>query len=265
MDKQILSTQLTEYGLEEIEAQVYLFLLEAGPQTPLELSRAINIDRSKVYRSIEKLTTQGFIEQSHAAWGKKLRAATPDNISRLLKQEEEALQHKKESLPDLIKGLSNISTIVQREFEVKHYRGQEGLRQMLWNHLAATTDIVALSYKNKNDIVGKRFAEKIRAEQLARGIVLYEVENETDQGDYWYTDIGTKNKEAWEKCYKSRHIPPEVLEITQYIAVYNHTVSIINWQDGEEVGLEIINKPFADMQRQQIWKFWELAGDASAQ
>jgi hypothetical protein len=93
---------------------------------------------------------------------------------------------------------------------------------------------------------------------VARKITLYEVENETDQGDYWYTGV-----EGWPDFYRSRHIAATVLDIKQYTAVFNHTVSIINWVDEEQVGLEIINAAYADMQRQLFWKFWEIAGPGS--
>ncbi len=260
MNKQILLTQLEKYDLDETEATIYLFLLENGPQTPLQLSRALNLDRSKVYRSVEKLFQKNFLEQSHAAWGKRLQAANPHNISLLLQKEEEALQDRKKALPDLVQELSTIPTYTRREFEVKHYRGQAGLRQMLWNQLAAKQDILAFSYKNRNDMVGKTYAEKIRAEQVGRKITLYEIENETDQGDYWYTDV-----EKWGQYYKSRHIPPKTLDIKQYTAIFNNTVAVINWLDDDEVGLEIVNASYAEMQAQLFWQFWEIAGQSSKQ
>lgn len=255
MNKQIILAELEKLGLEEIEIKIYLFLLEKGPHTHLELSRAINVDRSKVYRDVEKLIRRKLIEQSHTERGKKIQAASPNNISLLIQEEEEVLKLKKESLPSLIEQLTNLPSYIEREFEVKHYWGQEGLRQMLWNQLHAEKEIIAFSHKNKNDIVGKPYAEKIRTEQVGRKITLYEIENETDQGDFWYTDV-----KSWEDFYQSRYIKPEILKIKQYVAIFNNTVSIINWSDGEEIGVEIINSSFADMQKQLFWKFWEIAG-----
>jgi len=256
MNKQLLIDQLTPYGLDKIEAQIYVYLIESGPRTALQLSREINVDRSKIYRSVEHLISKKFIEQSYAAWGKKLRAASPSNIELNIREEEDSLRARKEQLPTLIEELSKVTSYAKREFEIKHYRGEEGLRQMLWNQLAANKEILAFSYKNKNDIAGKTYAEKIRAEQVARKITLHEVENETDQGDYWYTNV-----EQWDKFYKSRRIERKTLDIKQYIAVFNDTVSIINWLDDEDVGLEIINTDYADTQKQLFWKFWELASE----
>lgn len=255
MNKQLLNTYLAQLGLENIEAQIYLYLLENGARTPLELSRELNADRSKIYRSAEKLMKKKLIEESNTSWGKKLKAASPQNILLSLAEKEEQLKTQKESLPQVIDNLMKLPAYSEREFEVKHYRGQEGLKQMLWNQLSAKKEIIAFSYKNKNDIVGKSYAEKIRAEQVERKIMLYEVENETDQHNFWYTDIS-----GWKNFYKSRHISSKTLKIKQYIAIFNNTVAIINWGKGEEVGVEIINASFAEMQRQLFWKFWNIAG-----
>lgn len=254
MNKNTIISRLEKLSLEEIEANIYTHLLEKGPRTPLELSRELNKDRSKIYRSIEKLIKKNLLQQSHTDRGKKFQAASPKNITLLIEEKEEALVLQKESLPMLIEQLSTMQTYMQREFEIKHYRGQEGLRQMLYNQLSAEKEIVAFSYKNKNEIVGEPYAEKIRSEQVARKITLYEIENETDQDNFWYTNVTN-----WEKFYKSRYISPKILNIKQYIAIFNNTVAIINWVNGQEVGLEVINSSYADMQRQLFWKFWEIA------
>lgn len=255
MNKQFFNTYLAQLGLENIEAQIYLYLLENGARTPLELSRELNVDRSKIYRYAEKLIKKKLIEESNTSWGKKLKAANPQNILLSLAEKEEQLKIQKKSLPQVIDNLMKLPTYSEREFEVKHYRGQEGLKQMLWNQLSAKKEIIAFSYKNKNDIVGKSYAEKIRAEQVERKIMLYEVENETDQGNYWYTNIF-----GWKNFYKSRHIPTRTLKIKQYIAIFNNTVAIINWSKGDEIGIEIINASFTEMQKQLFWKFWGIAG-----
>lgn len=256
MNKQIITEHLEKLGLDEVGAKIYLHLLESGPRTHLELSREINVDRAKIYRDVEKLIKRKLLEEINDDHGKKIKAASPDNITLLMQEQEEAFKTKRESLPGLIDQLNNLPTYAEREFEVKHYRGQDGLRQMLWNQLHAKKEILAFSYKNKNDIVGKVYAEKIRAEQIDRKITLYELENETDQGDFWYTDVA-----HWGDFYKSRHISPDVLKITQYIAIFNNTVAIINWSNGEEVGVEIINSAYADMQKKLFWKFWEIANE----
>ena len=257
MNKQILD-YLIQLGLNEVEAAVYLYLLENGPKSLLELSRETNIDRAKIYRHVEKLIQKKLIEESGAGWGKKIKASSPKNLVLMITEKEEQLQAQKAALPNVLESLKDLPTYVQREFEINHYHGTDGLKQMLWNQLAAKKEILAFSYKNKNDIAGKPFAEKIRQEQVLRKIMLHEIENETDQGDFWYTNVP-----GFDKFLKSKYISPQILEIKQYIAIFNNTVSIMYWLNEEKVGIEIVNSIYADMQRQIFWKFWEIAEGSS--
>jgi sugar-specific transcriptional regulator TrmB len=256
MNKQIVLTQLNALGLDEIEAIIYLYLLEHGPRTHLELSRETNIDRSKIYRDVESLKRKKLIEETNNSRGQKLRAAEPQNLELLIHEKEQELKLQKENLPEILRELTSLPTDQQKNIEIKHYRGTDGLKQMLWNHMAAKKEILVFGYENRNNIAGKTFAETIRYEQVKRKITKIEIENATDQGDYWYTSVPD-----WGKYYKSRYIPPKVLNIQQYQVIFNNTISILSWGDGNKVGVEIINSPFVEMYKQIFWKFWEISED----
>jgi len=251
MNKQLITEQLENLGLEKTEASLYLFLLEKGSKTYLELARDSKINRSKVYRHIEKLKNKGLVTRTDDSSGKKLKATSPKNLELLIQKKEEALLTQKKTMPELLSVLTELPNHSQKEFEIKHYKGQDGIRQMLWNQMNATNEILAFSYKNKNEMVGKKFAEKLREMQVERKIILKEIENETDQGDTWYTKI-----HKWKDFYQSKHISKEDLAIKQYIAVYNNTVSIINWINSEQVGIEIHNEIYTNMQKQIFMKTW---------
>jgi hypothetical protein len=47
--------------------------------------------------------------------------------------------------------------------------------------------------------------------------------------------------------------------IKQYMVLFNDTILILNWADGNKVGVEITNASFAEMYKQIFWKFWEIA------
>lgn len=254
MNKQILISQLSNFDLDEVEANIYLHLLDKGPQKPLELSRDININRSKIYRHIDRLIAKKLIEISNVERGMRLKASQPQNLELLIHEKELELKRQKENLPDILKELCSLPQSTQKNIEIKHYHGTEGLKQMLWNHLSAKKEILVFGFENRNNIAGKVFAETIRYEQVRRKITKIEVENATDQGDYWYTQVPD-----WGKFYKSRYIPPRILDIKQYQVIFNNTISILSWSDGNKVGVEIVNSPFVQMYRQIFWKFWEIA------
>ncbi len=256
MNKQIIISQLENFGIDEVEAKIYLHLLEKGAQTPLELSRDININRSKIYRYLDRLTTKKLIEISNVERGQKLKASNPQNLELLIYEKEQEAKIQRENLPDLLKEISTLPNDLPKSFEIKHYHGTDGLKQMLWNHMSAKKEILVFGYENRNNIAGKTFAELIRYEQVRRKITKIEIENATDQGDYWYTNVPN-----WGKYYKSRYIPPRILNIKQYHVVFNDTISILSWSEGNKVGIEITNSPFVEMYKQIFWKFWDIAGE----
>lgn len=256
MNKQIITTQLEQFGLDEVEITLYLHLIEKGVKTPLDLSRETSINRSRIYRYLDRLKAKKLIEEVNLGRGIVLRASNPNNLELSIIEKEQEAKNQRENLTNIVRELANFTMNQTKGIEIKHYHGTEGLKQMLWNHLSAKKEILVFGYENRNDIAGKAFAEKIRYEQVERKISKIEIENATDQGIYWYTNVPN-----WGKFYKSRYIPPRVLEIKQYQVIFNDTISILSWSDGNKVGLEIENTPFAKMQKQIFWQFWDVAGE----
>lgn len=256
MNKQIITNQLQQFGLDEIEVQIYLNLLEGVAKTPLDLSRETSINRSRIYRYIARLKEKKLIEESNLGRGLKLNAANPNNLELLIHEQEFKLSKQKELLPSIVGELTSFPDRMQGEFEIKHYHGLEGLKQMLWNQLSAKKEILLYGYQTKNEVVGKAFAEKLREEQIRRRITTYEIEEEVDPGNFTgkftYTNVPN-----WRKYYVPRYLNPRVLKIRQYTSIFNNTVSVLNWESGQRVGVEIINPVYAEMQRQLFWLIWE--------
>ncbi|MDO8609148.1 MAG: helix-turn-helix domain-containing protein [bacterium] len=253
MNNQLIYNQLIEFGLDDIEAKTYLCLLELGPRTPLQLSRETNINRSRIYRYIEKMMEKSLIEETNDTWGKKLKASPPQNLQLYIAKKEDEIKKGLEMAPGLIHTLLNFPSKLQSSIEIKHYKGIEGLKQMLWNRLSAHKEIVSFGYETMNEIVGKSFAEKIREEQVERKIIWHELENVPDRGKYWYTNVTN-----WNKYYDSYCISPKILKIKHYVSIFNNIVSIISWQKREQIGIEINDSSLAEMQKQIFWHFWDI-------
>lgn len=254
MNKQLLSQHLNILGLDETEILLYVSLLERGPQTLLELSRKTGINRSKIYRYIERLKGKRLIEEIDTSRGLKIQAAQARNLELLIKERETEIKEQREILPAVLTELKNLAPRPLSTFEIKNYHGLEGLKQMTWNQLSARSEILQFAFETRNEVVGKNFAEKVREEQVLRGITLYEVENAIDQGRFDYTKVPD-----FPRFYRSRHIPVETLEIKQNLAVFNDTVSIMNWSGENKSGVEVTNAAFAKMQREIFWEFWKIA------
>lgn len=253
MNKQILELQLEELGLSEDEIALYLFLLEHGTHTPLEASRGSGLNRSKIYRIVDVLKAKGLISESPDGWGRTIQATDPSNLELLLFKKEKDLESQRGLLPSLIETLASFGSSTGTDFEVKHYKGVEGLKQMLWNELRSK-EILTFDQGNINPMVGKTFGEKMRQEAVNRKQKIFAITNSSTHG----TETNVDGYD--EKVFFERNVSKDLLHIQHHIDIYGNAISIYNWKDTDTpAGIEIINKPLADMYRQMFWHYWEMA------
>jgi predicted transcriptional regulator len=245
---------LKAFGLLDKEVAVYLQLLKSGILTPLELSRLTKINRTSIYRAIEKLVQKGLITEKIEQNSTKYCAMDPEYLNTLLKEEKNRVLQIETFLPNTINDLENLRNEGSAPVSVKYYRGIEGLKQVLWNILKSNDGKGVVGYardlmENHMDAV---FMENWRDEICKRNIVTYEITN-TPEEDY----VWTKNKTYVEKHYKQRYIAPTILNTHHINWIYNDTLTYYYANNNDYWAVEIVNKEIADVQRQIFWILWE--------
>lgn len=249
---------LRRLGLSADGAKVYLTLLDE-PLSHLLIARKTGVNRSKVYRVADDLIARGLISQESSDRGRKLAANDPVNLEITLTTAEEQLKAQRALFARTIPELQTIFQVTDKQagsdFVVNTYEGVDGFKQMLWNELKTEKEILIFGSGRLEELVGSaRWSEKHRAKTLEAGYTIREILNPKGKKEDF-----TKNSEFVEKAYHKRLISPDILPITQQLCIYNNTVSIYNWRNQQKVGMEIINKDFADMQRAMFENYWKLA------
>jgi sugar-specific transcriptional regulator TrmB len=104
-----LSLQLSSIlGLEEMESHVYLNLLRIGPISASALAKEIDVERTKTYRTIEKLINQNIVSTTFSK-PKLCVAAKPEEVLKMiLQRREDDLKLLKLSREDLIKKINEM-------------------------------------------------------------------------------------------------------------------------------------------------------------
>lgn len=106
-DVDSLSLQISSIlGLEEMEAHVYLNLLRIGPISASALAKEIDVERTKTYRTIEKLLNQNIVSTTFSK--PKLCVATkPEEVLKMiLQRKEDELKLLKQSKEDVVKKIN---------------------------------------------------------------------------------------------------------------------------------------------------------------
>jgi sugar-specific transcriptional regulator TrmB len=257
-NKDSILLSLKRLGLTPDEAKVYLSLVESS-MSHLEVARKTGVNRTKVYRIADELAKRGLITEETNDSGRVLAAGDPANLEITLTTAEEKLKTQRQVLTGALPTLQHLFQAADQpkatNFIVNTYEGEDGFKQMLWNELKTKGEILIFGHGMLQDLVSSpRWAEKHRAKTLESGYKVREILNPDGKP----VDF-TKNTEFVEKVYVKRIIPADVLPLGHQLCIYNNTVAIYNWANGQKVGTEIVNKAFATTQRAIFEHYWTLA------
>jgi predicted transcriptional regulator len=248
---------LSAYGLSLEQAKIYLCLLDS-PASHLEISRKTGINRSKVYRIIDDLEALSLVKTQVLDSGRLISASNPKNLEVILTTRKQQLENQEAVLAQALPTLESIFTtkdVGSTAMVINTYSGTSGFKQMLWNELKANKELLIFGCGGIEDLVGsKTWADKHRLQTIQAGYTVREILNPETKPLHF-----TKIEHFEQVTHTRRDIDPEELPLNQQVAIYNNTVNIYSWQNGQKVGLEIISKNFAKMQRAIFEHYWQLA------
>lgn len=249
--------KLKKLGLSPDEAKVYVTLLQ-GSMSHLEISRKSGVNRTKVYRIADSLIKRGLITEETNDRGRELAANDPSNLEIVITTLEEKVNKQRDILQSTLPILHKLYSSDQNnadDFVINTYEGVDGFKQMLWNELKTQKEILIFGDGCMEDLTDSpRWSERHRQKTVEAGYIVKEIMNPNNKAKPF-----TSNKEFISKVYQRKIISAKILPLGHQLCVYNNTVSIYNWHSNKRVGVEIINKSFADMQRAIFENYWKIA------
>jgi sugar-specific transcriptional regulator TrmB len=112
---------LTDFGLNDKEAVVYLACLGLGPATVLQIARESKIERTNIYRLIDSLKEKGLIKTEVKGFKKRFIIEHPKKLENLLMLKKEALT---EAMPEMV----NLYNQKGENSLITYYEGLEGMK-----------------------------------------------------------------------------------------------------------------------------------------
>ena len=168
---------LRDLGLSEYESRTYRALLQTGPTTAKELSRASDVPMGRIYDVLNSLETQNLVRSQSASRPKKYVAVEPETaLDRLLEDRKRELEQRAEQYEAIVDELGSeleSSDPVDEPFWTAALGSGEA-SDLLVERLAAADDrivIVAGTPTPQFDIdeMGERVLEELEA-ALERGV-----------------------------------------------------------------------------------------------
>lgn len=252
-----LSLFFQNLGFSEEEVGILTTLGTYGSQTVLELSRAARINRTKVYRLVEELKKQGVVEEIVDEYRQLVKLVDLHKLDLIIKEREA----KSKLLRDTFLNIQSLLSLSQEAHQpgtrVIFHRGEEGIRQMVWNTLSAKKEVVGYTFRSLDEVVGKKFADEWHEEFVRRRLVFRDIYSDS------YLESVKKHphphSQVEKKYLKGRYIPKSILDVNHQVDIYNEVVAYYNWFEGEVFGVEIYNAKVARLQKQLFEIVWKMA------
>lgn len=124
-----LLATLSELGLSENEAKVYLYALSLGPTTVLKIARSAEIKRTTIYSVIDSLKKQGLMRVELKGFKELFVAEDPEKLKLIF-------DARREKLKDLLPEFSALYNLKGGESTIKYYEGLPAIKGIYEDLLA---------------------------------------------------------------------------------------------------------------------------------
>lgn len=220
---------LEQLDLSEIEAKLYLTLLETGPISVRDIANRIKIKRTTTYLYIDQLMQKGLITKVTTGSKTQITATQPETSL-------EHLVHEKVDKAKLIQGefpsvLQNIEEAFPKtgdngEAEIKYYKGKLGVRKIYEDALKSDE---LRSYFN-NEIIKDALEDNtpyfLEAMKINKTIKLYEIVQDSPASREQLITFQEKNPHRDRYFYK--FFPKGIMMSASDILIYDNKVAIVN-------------------------------------
>lgn len=130
MPYMLFEPELKRLGLSDRESAVYLAALGLGPSPVQDIARKAKIPRATTYLILETLMHRGLISRYSESKKTFFAAEKPEQLKRLLDQEEERIKEGRVVVDKLIPKLEAFMKTADDRPIVRYYTGLDGLRSI---------------------------------------------------------------------------------------------------------------------------------------
>ena len=86
-------------GLTRLDAEVYVYLAKKGPQKVMDLVKALNFSRKKIYDSLKNLKTKGLVTKDRTMFS---ALSLEEALDLLIERKKKLANHIQESKKELL-------------------------------------------------------------------------------------------------------------------------------------------------------------------
>lgn len=250
---------LHKLGLSDKESKAYLYCLIHGPQLVTRLGQLLGTTRTNTYDIIKKLETKGLCHSVGGAYGKKIRANDPKDISYLLENKKKEIDGLKSELDDLLPMFGKVSKESVSPFtRVSYFDGIDSVKKMLWMSLQAKNKIIRIA-GSEIDIassLGKEYLVDYHTRRKNNGVSLKALRPDSKRLD------GAVFKNDKEFLRELRIRPKGKIRLKSSLILWDNCVALYSLKENIVFGTLIESDDMAVMFETWFDTIWEISAEA---
>ncbi len=243
----------TLLGFGPATSLVLASLLINGKQTVLEISRSTGIERTKVYRIIDRLLKKNYIVQVKQYKRHAYRISDIDKFSQKRSDYEAKARILADEWSGFAESFEEYGNKEKSNTDIRYYNGVDGIRQLIWNELKAEGELLSFTYRDLQEVVGRHFFVQWGEEFGKRGLVCKDLRTDS----FCESTQRQGYRPAPFKGDLVRYLPGDFPNMPISVDVYNDIVAIYDWKNGELFGVEIENGQFAQFMKGTFNLMWD--------
>jgi len=245
------TSPLKEAGLTDGETRVYLALLEIGSSTSGPIIEKSEVNRSIIYKILDKLIKKGLVSYITKEKTKHFQASPPNKILDYLETREKDLKENKSKIEEMIPKLI-LKQSAAKKTQGNIYKGFTGLitaYDKRYDKLKKGDEVVIYGLPPTQPEHHHTYWIKANAKLDKLGIksrLLYHPD---------VTDKNLKNRNSYKLC-TARRMPLNI-ESPSWVMIYKDTVLIAIPEGDMPFAFEITNQEVADSFKNYFEWFWK--------
>jgi len=151
----MIETLLSQVGLNENEAAVYVAILEKGKVAPARVAAITDINRTTVYSVAKKLARLGLISEDLGKNVHYFVAKPPENLRNIFKNEREKIREKEKTADEAVEQLKMLTKNVKFSVPKIQFVEENDLDEFMrrradsWTQSASEIDKTWWGYQKK--------------------------------------------------------------------------------------------------------------------
>ncbi len=148
---------LEDVGLTRSEIEIYMALLKLGSSKSGRITKEVNLHRSRVYESLNRLLEKGLVSYVIKNGIKYFEATQPERLISYVDDKKKILNEKEEKIKKLIINIKQEIGVTKPEAEASILVGIEGYKTMRNDVLKTGKDLYLIGGKGKENSILKYY------------------------------------------------------------------------------------------------------------